>query len=60
VRVALHPEVAVSVSVNVAQSPEEAEMQAKGVDPLRREFELAAAEDAAAAEENKGKGESEA
>jgi large subunit ribosomal protein L9 len=60
VRVALHPEVAVSVSVNVAQSPEEAEMQAKGVDPLRREFEQAAAEDAAAAEENKGKGESEA
>src|ERR1700756_2970491 len=55
VRIALHPEVAVSVSVNVAQSPEEAEMQEKGVDPLRREFELAAA-----AEENKGKGESEA
>jgi large subunit ribosomal protein L9 len=36
VRVALHPEVAVSVSVNVAQSPEEAEMQEKGLDPLRR------------------------
>ena len=35
VRVALHPEVAVGVTVNVAQSPEEAEMQAKGVDPLR-------------------------
>jgi large subunit ribosomal protein L9 len=37
VRVALHPEVAVSVSVNVAQSAEEAEMQEKGLDPLRRE-----------------------
>jgi large subunit ribosomal protein L9 len=60
VRVALHPEVAVSVSVNVAQSPEEAEMQAKGVDPLRREAELAAAEDAAAAEETKGTGGTEA
>ncbi len=35
VRIALHPEVAVSVSVNVAQSPEEAEMQEKGLDPLR-------------------------
>jgi large subunit ribosomal protein L9 len=35
VRVALHPEVAVGITVNVAQSPEEAEMQAKGVDPLR-------------------------
>jgi large subunit ribosomal protein L9 len=49
VRVALHPEVAVSVSVNVAQSPEEAEMQEKGVDPLRRELERTAAADAAAA-----------
>jgi large subunit ribosomal protein L9 len=56
VRVALHPEVAVSVSVNVAQSPEEAEMQAKGVDPLRREFEQAAAEDAAAVAEVAGEG----
>jgi hypothetical protein len=40
----------------VAQSPEEAEMQAKGVDPLRREFEQAAAEDAAAAAEVAGEG----
>src|SRR6266702_5993620 len=45
IRVALHPEVAVSVTVNVAQSPEEAEMQAKGVDPLRAELERTAAED---------------
>jgi len=48
IRVALHPEVAVSVTVNVAQSPEEAEMQAKGVDPLRAELERTAAADAAA------------
>jgi large subunit ribosomal protein L9 len=49
VRIALHPEVAVSITVNVAQSPEEAEMQEKGVDPLRRELEGSAAADAAAA-----------
>jgi large subunit ribosomal protein L9 len=36
VRLVLHPEVSVSVGVNVAQSAEEAEMQAKGVDPLRQ------------------------
>ena len=35
VRVVLHPEVPVSVTANVAQSAEEAEMQAKGIDPLR-------------------------
>jgi large subunit ribosomal protein L9 len=34
-RVILHPEVSISVTVNVAQSPEEAEMQTKGVDPVR-------------------------
>ncbi|HUZ74338.1 MAG TPA: 50S ribosomal protein L9 [Stellaceae bacterium] len=33
-RVVLHPEVSVQVTVNVAQSPEEAEMQAKGINPL--------------------------
>jgi large subunit ribosomal protein L9 len=31
VRVSLHPEVAVGVKVNVARSPDEAELQAKGV-----------------------------
>jgi large subunit ribosomal protein L9 len=31
VRVALHPEVSVSIKVNVARSPDEAELQAKGV-----------------------------
>ena len=33
-RVVLHPEVSVHVTVNVAQSAEEAEMQAKGINPL--------------------------
>jgi len=33
-RVILHPEVSASVTANVAQSPEEAEMQEQGVDPL--------------------------
>jgi large subunit ribosomal protein L9 len=33
-RVILHPEVTAMVTANVAQSPEEAEMQEQGVDPL--------------------------
>jgi large subunit ribosomal protein L9 len=49
-RVVLHPEVSVTVTVNVAQSREEAEMQAKGVDPLRLAQEAAAREAAAASE----------
>ncbi|HKW55075.1 MAG TPA: 50S ribosomal protein L9 [Stellaceae bacterium] len=49
-RVILHPEVSVSVTVNVAQSAEEAEMQAKGVDPLHLAQEAAAREAALAAE----------
>ena len=43
-RVVLHPEVSVHVTANVAQSPEEAEMQAKGIDPLRFAAEAAARE----------------
>jgi large subunit ribosomal protein L9 len=35
VRIVLHPEVSVTVTANVAQSADEAEMQAKGIDPLR-------------------------
>ena len=35
VRVVLHPEVSVAITANVAQSAEEAEMQAKVIDPLR-------------------------
>ena len=49
-RVVLHPEVSVTVTVNVAQSVEEAEMQAKGVDPIRLAQEAAAREAAEAAE----------
>ena len=36
VRVMLHPEVGVTVTVNVAQSEEGARMQAAGIDPLRQ------------------------
>jgi large subunit ribosomal protein L9 len=39
VRVALHPEVAVEVEVNIARSPEEAELQAKGIDIAAELFE---------------------
>ncbi len=49
-RIALHPEVAVSITANVAQSREEAEMQAKGIDPLRAAEEQAAVETPAAPE----------
>jgi large subunit ribosomal protein L9 len=50
IRVVLHPEVSVHVTSNVAQSQEEAEMQAKGVDPIRLAQETAAREAAEAAE----------
>ena len=39
VRVSLHPEVAVTIRVNVARSPEEAELQAQGVDVMAEMFE---------------------
>jgi large subunit ribosomal protein L9 len=39
VRVSLHPEVAVTIKVNVARSPEEAELQAQGVDVMAQMFE---------------------
>jgi large subunit ribosomal protein L9 len=39
VKVSLHAEVAVTIKVNVARSPEEAEMQAKGVDVMTAMFE---------------------
>ena len=38
VRVSLHPEVAVMVKVNVARSPDEAELQAQGVDVMKAMF----------------------
>lgn len=39
VKVALHPEVSVTIKINVARSPEEAEMQASGVDVMAQMFE---------------------
>ena len=39
VKIALHPEVSVTVKVNVARSPEEAELQAQGVDVMAQMFE---------------------
>lgn len=39
VRLALHPEVAVTIHVNVARSPEEAELQAQGIDVMAQMFE---------------------
>jgi len=60
VKIALHPEVSVTVKVNVARSPEEADLQAQGVDVLQQMFEEEAApivaEDLAAAEETEEEG----
>jgi len=39
VRIALHPEVAVTIHVNVARSPEEADLQSRGVDVMAEMFE---------------------
>lgn len=39
VKVVLHPEVSVTIKVNVARSPEEAELQAQGVDVMAQMFE---------------------
>jgi len=39
VKVALHPEVSVTIHVNIARSPEEAELQAQGVDVMAEMFE---------------------
>ena len=51
VRVNLHPEVAVTVQANVARSPDEAELQAQGVNVIEQQFADEAAEaDAAAGE----------
>jgi large subunit ribosomal protein L9 len=56
VRVALHPEVSVTVKVNVARSPEEADLQAQGIDVLQQMFDQdaapLAAEDLASAGES--------
>ena len=50
VKLVLHPEVSVTVTANVAQSAEEAEMQAKGIDPLRLRDEEEEEDRAAAAQ----------
>ena len=39
VRVALHPEVSVTIKVNVARSPDEADQQASGIDVLAAMFD---------------------
>ena len=39
VRIALHPEVQVTIHVNVARSPEEADLQAQGIDVMAQMFE---------------------
>ncbi len=39
VKIALHPEVSVTISVNIARSPEEAELQAQGIDVMAQMFE---------------------
>ena len=49
VKVKLHPEVAVTVGVNVARSPDEAEMQKQGIDVIAAMFEEEQAASAAAA-----------
>ena len=49
VKVKLHPEVIVTVGVNVARSPDEAEMQKQGIDVIAAMFEEEQAEAAAAA-----------
>lgn len=43
VKIALHPEVSVTIKVNVARSPEEAELQEQGVDVMAQMFERDAA-----------------
>lgn len=58
VKVALHPEVAVTIKVNVARSPDEADQQAQGVDVIAAMFEDEAAA-AAATDFEAGNGEAE-
>ncbi|QCB54108.1 50S ribosomal protein L9 [Sphingopyxis sp. PAMC25046] len=57
VKVKLHPEVVVTVGVNVARSPDEAEMQKQGIDVIAAMFEEEQAEAAAAALEPDGEDE---
>ena len=50
VRVALHPEVSISITINIARSPEEAERQARGENILVGSAEKPAEEETEAAE----------
>src|SRR3954468_13578869 len=45
IKIALHPEVSVTVKVNVARSPEEADLQAQGIDVMAQMFERDTAPD---------------
>jgi large subunit ribosomal protein L9 len=49
VKVRLHPEVVVTIGVNVARSPEEADLQKQGIDVIQAMFEEDQAEAAASA-----------
>ena len=51
VKLQLHPEVTVSVKINIARSQDEAERQARGEDVIASQFADARAEDAAAAQD---------
>jgi large subunit ribosomal protein L9 len=48
VKLRLHPEVAVTVNINIARSPDEAERQAKGEDVIATQFDADRASDASA------------
>jgi large subunit ribosomal protein L9 len=49
VKVRLHPEVVITVKINIARSQDEAERQAKGENVIRSQFEQERAQDAEAA-----------
>ena len=52
-KIVLHPEVAVTITANVAQSAEEADMQARGIDPLRQREEAEGGEEVVVARADK-------
>jgi large subunit ribosomal protein L9 len=56
VKIALHPEVTVLITVNVARSPEEADLQAQGIDVMAQMFERDAPALAVDADEPEGAG----
>jgi large subunit ribosomal protein L9 len=60
VKIALHPEVTVLVTVNVARSPEEADLQAQGIDVMAQMFERDAPAMAVDADEPEAAGDADA